>query len=190
MKLITFTARLHFLCTSASLLVVWWCTEICILTQSINSCSIWFYGVLLDLLSLALWQDVWDSDTDTLISLGCSSGFFDQVQLWLATTSSQFHRNFHFKWKKKVALSQYHKRGSMFSSSLSFEQQLLQQTLKCPVFVLASLTSPSSAGEGQQELGSWFCPLNLQLPSGTALGEIARWQAGAQTWTQTWTKGL
>ena len=42
----------------------------------------------------------------------------------------------------------------MFSSSLSFEQQLLQQTLKCPVFVLASLTSPSSAGEGQQELGS------------------------------------
>ena len=31
-----------------------------------------------------------------------------------------------------------------------------------------------------------FCPLNLRLPSGTALGEIAR-PAGAQTCTQTWT---
>ena len=52
-----------------------------------------------------------------------------------------------------------------------------------------SLTTPSSAawGERPQELGRWLCPLNLLLPSGTAFWEIARRQAGAQTWTQTWT---
>ena len=46
---------------------------------------------------------------------------------------------------------------------------------------------PSSARELPQENCRWFCPLNLWLPSGTAFGEIARWPAGAQTWTLTWT---
>ena len=32
-----------------------------------------------------------------------------------------------------------------------------------------------------------ICPLNLRLPSGTTFGKIARWPAGLQTWTQTWT---
>ena len=48
-------------------------------------------------------------------------------------------------------------------------------------------TCPSSSGVQPQELGRWFGHLNLRLPSGTAFGEIARWQAGAQTWTQVWT---
>ena len=63
-------------------------------------------------------------------------------------------------------------------------QLLLPQTLKHPVFVLASPTCASRARELLQELGSWFCPLNLWLPSGTDFGEIARCQARAQT--QTW----
>ena len=42
--------------------------------------------------------------------------------------------------------------------------------------------------ESHQHSGRWFCLLNLRLPSGIAFGEIARWQAGAQTWTQTWTR--
>ena len=62
--------------------------------------------------------------------------------------------------------------------------QRLQQTRKHPVFVLASQTLPSRAWELPQELGSWLCPLNLLLP---AFREIARWPAGDQTWTQTWT---
>ena len=33
----------------------------------------------------------------------------------------------------------------------------------------------------------WFFLLNLRLPSGTACRQIARWSAGAQPWTQTWT---
>ena len=44
-----------------------------------------------------------------------------------------------------------------------------------------------SLGELPQELGRWYCPSNSRLLSGTAFGEIARWPAGAQTWTQTWT---
>ena len=58
-------------------------------------------------------------------------------------------------------------------------------------FVLARPTRASRARELPQELGSWFCPLkslNLWLQSGTAFREIARRQAGAQTWTQTWTQ--
>ena len=66
-------------------------------------------------------------------------------------------------------------------------QKQLLQTLKRAVFVLAWLTCPSSARERPQELGQWFCPLNLWSPSGTALGDIVRCPAGAQTWTQTWT---
>ena len=68
-------------------------------------------------------------------------------------------------------------------------QQWLQPTpsRKRPVFVLAGPTRPISAVEQPQELGRWYCPLNLQFRSGTAFEEIARWQAGAQTWTQPWT---
>ena len=57
------------------------------------------------------------------------------------------------------------------------------------VFVLARLTRTRRAEELPKELGCWFCPLNLWLPSGTAFREISRlwWPAGAQTWTQTWT---
>ena len=53
--------------------------------------------------------------------------------------------------------------------------------------MVARPTRPSCACAQLQELGRWFCPLNLRLLSGTAFGEIARWSAGAQTWTQTWT---
>ena len=60
-------------------------------------------------------------------------------------------------------------------------------TCKRPVLVLASPARASRAGVQPQELGSWFCPLNLRLPSGSAFGEIARWPALAWTWTQTWT---
>ena len=66
-------------------------------------------------------------------------------------------------------------------------QQRLLQTRKRHVFVLARQTSTSKAGERPQELGRWFFPLNFWLLSGTAFGEIARWPAGAWTWTQTWT---
>ena len=55
------------------------------------------------------------------------------------------------------------------------------------LFLCHIFTCPSRAGELPQELGSWFSPLNFWLPPGTAFGEIARWQARPQTWTQTWT---
>ena len=58
---------------------------------------------------------------------------------------------------------------------------------KRPVFVLARPTHASRAWEWPQELGRWFRPLNRRLHYETAFGEIARWQARAQTWTQTWT---
>ena len=92
----------------------------------------------------------------------------------VSNNSRQFHRNFHFTWKKKglvadrnlqsietllaLDLSQYHKSGSMFSSSKPGGggwrcQQRLPQTGKCPVFVLARPTCASSFGELPQELG-------------------------------------
>ena len=51
--------------------------------------------------------------------------------------------------------------------SMRGQQQLLQ-TLKHPVFVLASQTSASKAREWPQELGCWSSSLNLLLPSRTA----------------------
>ena len=82
--------------------------------------------------------------------------------------------------------SQYRKSDSMFFLKRAGRcLQRLQPTWKRSVFVLARPTSASRAREQPQELGRWFCPLNLRLPSGTAFGEIARWLAGAQTWTQT-----
>ena len=41
--------------------------------------------------------------------------------------------------------------------------------------------------QAEQESGLPAPRAYLWLPSGTALGEIARWQAGSQTWTPTWT---
>ena len=63
-----------------------------------------------------------------------------------------------------------------------FQDSVTRKPLVC---VLARPTRASSAGERPQKLGRWFNPLNLRLPSGTVFGEIARWPAGAQTWTQT-----
>ena len=124
--------------------------------------------------------------------------------LWSAT-SHQLHSNFHssFTWKKKwlvaaqnlqsiktlsvltLELSQYRKSGSMVSSREQVAACSDCSWLGNTVFVLACASRaeelPQDSG---QELGCWFCQLNLWLPSGTALGEIARWQVRAQTWTQ------
>ena len=94
------------------------------------------------------------------------------------------------KTSLNLGLSQYRKSGSMFSSSEPLlpaaTAAAVLPTRKRPVFVLASPTRASRAGERPQKLGRWFSPLNLRLPSGTAFGEIVRWQAGVQTWTRTW----
>ena len=95
--------------------------------------------------------------------------------LWSATTSRQFHGKFHFTWKTNVSShspkftfftiepSQYHKSGSMFSSSK-----------------LACQTCSSCAW-------AWPRAQPLILSSGKAFGVIARWSAEAWTWTQNWT---
>ena len=44
-----------------------------------------------------------------------------------------------------------------WSEGACWGQQRLQPTWKCPVFVLASPTSPSCAGAWPQEFGHWFC---------------------------------
>ena len=112
------------------------------------------------------------------------------ARLWSATTFRQFHRKFHFAWKQNLKvlvaarnlqinktfltleLSQYSKRNSTFSSRAwesvpASSNCSLQPTRKhphChPVFVHASLTSPSCAGALPQELGIWFCSQNLLL---------------------------
>ena len=105
--------------------------------------------------------------------------------------------SFHMK-KKSPYCSPISKLIQSIKTFLTFElSQYLQPRLSLPrkrlvtpVFVLARQTRPghsSSAWElpWLEELGRWFCPLNLQIPSGTALD--ARWPAGAQIWTQTWT---
>ena len=78
-----------------------------------------------------------------------------------------------------LELSQYSKRNSTFSSRAwesvpASSNCSLQPTRKhphChPVFVHASLTSPSCAGALPQELGIWFCSQNLRLSSGIAFG--------------------
>ena len=114
---------------------------------------------------------------------------------------------FHFTWKIKwlvaarnlqrfktfwtLELSQYHKSGSMFSSS---------ESLLLPAATASDYETPCvCACLSDQHKQSWRAaprawplilpskPSNLQLPSGTAFREIASWPAGAQTWTQTWT---
>ena len=102
----------------------------------------------------------------------------------VATTSCQFYRYFISHEKKKWLVAA---RNLQSIKAASRECQGLPPTWKHPVFVLACPTSASRAGELPQELGRWFCPLNLRLPSGTAFGKIARWPAGALLWTQTWT---
>ena len=111
-------------------------------------------------------------------------------KLWLLLIQNQFQTFISHEEKKwsitaqnlqsiktllTLELCQYGKSGSMFSSSE-------------PVAASSDcwwLVRPTE--ELLQELGSWFCPLNLRLPSGKAFREIARWQAGAQIWTQAWT---
>ena len=114
--------------------------------------------------------------------------------------------SFHFIWKKKSDSTRpeiykalnlicswtesVSQNGSMFSSSEPVAVRSKLETpcvCELPEIVLACPTRASRTGEQPQELGRWFCPLNLRLPSGTAFGEIARWPAGARTWTQTWT---
>ena len=84
-------------------------------------------------------------------------------------------------------LSQYCKSGCICSSSKPIVDRSDCSRL-WNALCLCSPVRPAQVVPGAaQELGRWFCPLNLRLPSGTAFGEIARWPAGAQTWTQTWT---
>ena len=113
------------------------------------------------------------------------------------TTTCQFHWNFHFLWEKKgtchtvtaqnlqsiktlltLELSQHCKNGSMFSSSEQVAASRDCSRLELWVgntLCLCQSNQASRARELQQELGHWFCLLNLQLHSGTAFGEIARW---------------
>ena len=91
-----------------------------------------------------------------------------------------------------LELNQYSKSSGMFSRNFSSSKPVTASS-DCRwlgnalSFVLALPNSTSRAGEWPQERGCWLCPLNFRLPCGTAFGEIARYQAGAQTWTQTWT---
>ena len=105
--------------------------------------------------------------------------------LWLVTSCCKLHWNFISHEIKNsirhaqnlqiiktfctLELSQYCKSGSTFSSQAGCSQQLLQQTRKHPVFVLASQTSPRCAGALPQELGHWFCSQYLQLSSGPGI---------------------
>ena len=86
-----------------------------------------------------------------------------------------------------LELSQYLKSGSIcFPQASLLQPAATAAYLETPcVCVLACPTRASSAWVLPQ--GRWFCSLNLWLPSGTAFGEIARWPAEAQAWTQTWT---
>ena len=89
--------------------------------------------------------------------------------LWSAITSGLFHLNFHFTWKKlwlvtawhlqsiktflTVELSQYHKRGSTFSSS---KQVAACSDCQYPVFVLASLPAQAVAERCPKSLANNF----------------------------------
>ena len=116
---------------------------------------------------------------------------------WAATISRQFHRKISFRMKKKCSsrpeiyksLKSWRfwlwnwvstaRVGAGFLKRAGRRPQRLLLTRKRHVFVLACPTRPSCAGELPQEVGRWFCPLNLRLPSGTAFGESDRWAAGA-----------
>ena len=86
-----------------------------------------------------------------------------------------------------LELSQYCKSGSMFSSSepvaSSSDWSRLGNALclYLPIMIRPAHAVPESGSK------SLAVSLNLRLHSVTAFREIARWQAGAQTWTQTWT---
>ena len=72
--------------------------------------------------------------------------------LWLVTTSSVFHRKFNFTWKKALVAAQNlqcNKTFTLESVSQEWQHIFLKQACR---------------GELSQELGCWFCPLNLWLP--------------------------
>ena len=138
-----------------------------------------------------------------IVSNGWSKDWAKQwALLWLATTSTVFQQipmEIPFPMEKKsvvtarylqsiktfltLELSWYCKSGSMLSSS---EPAVTATNCETPC-VCACQTRASRAWALPQELGHWFCPLNLWLSSGTAFREVARWQAGAWNWAQTWT---
>ena len=69
-------------------------------------------------------------------------------------------------------------------------QQWLQQTWKRPVSARARPIRQCCAGARPKELVYWFCCLALAVKTFDCLleqaeGVIARWPAGARTWTQT-----
>ena len=82
-----------------------------------------------------------------------------------------------------LELSQYCKSGSMFSSSEPAATAADSQT-PC---VCARPTDPPKQRQRVAPRACLLISVNLRPPSATAFGKIARWQAGAQTWTQTWT---
>ena len=101
--------------------------------------------------------------------------------LWLATTSRQFNRKFHFRWKQMNrsspiltkhknlfdSLSQYRKSGSTFSSSepvaCSSNWWRFGNALCLCLLVRRRLISPSCAGALPHRLGDWFCSQKLWL---------------------------
>ena len=84
-----------------------------------------------------------------------------------------------------LELSQYCKSGSMFSSSEPVASSSDWSRLGNALCLCSPIMiRPAVLESGSKSLA---VSLNLRLHSVTAFGEIARWQAGAQTWTQTWT---
>ena len=128
-----------------------------------------------------------------------------------------FHQKFHFTWENSnlqlpkraktyiswkkiidrhtVKLSKYCKSGSMFSS-IEPVAASTDCRLGKTLFVLACQTSPSCEqceGALPQELSDWFFSQKFWLSLWIASESdhsIARWRAGAHTWTQTWTVSL
>ena len=112
---------------------------------------------------------------------------------------------FHFTWKQKrlvaarnlqsiktllaLKVSQYRKSGSimMFSLSKPVAAPATAAYLETPCVCACPSDPHKQSRRAAPRAWSLICPLNLRLPSGTAYGEIARWPAGARTWTQNWT---
>ena len=77
------------------------------------------------------------------------------------------HQNLFDSWTESGLQEWQH----VFFKRACRDPQQLPPTRKRPVFVFERPTRPSSAGKLSQELGDWFCPLNLRLPSGTDFGD-------------------
>ena len=126
------------------------------------------------------------------------------TRLWLATTSSQFHRNFHFTWKNKSDSSRPEIYKALIPCwllnwvSTARVVALLPQASQSRPAATAAYSEtpcvcacPSDPPKQCRRAVPWSWPLILPYkPSMTfwnSLGEFARWPAWAQTWTQTWT---